>query len=84
MVNIIRYIRVLKGSEEEDYEDKYEVIESCPECKSKNILIDYHKKESYCADCGLVVKDYQLLSISDYEYFIYMKNKLIQNKKTEK
>lgn len=71
MVNIIKYLKMKKeNGENGEGENEYEIIESCPECQSKDIIFDYHKKESYCADCGLIVKDYELLSISDYQYFL--------------
>lgn len=29
----------------------------CPECNSKNVIMDYRKAEIFCADCGLVIVD---------------------------
>ena len=31
------------------------LVESCPECKSKNLVHDYDTGETICGDCGLVV-----------------------------
>ncbi len=33
------------------------LVESCPECKSKNLVHDYDTGETICGDCGLVLYD---------------------------
>ena len=34
-----------------------EKIRKCPECGSKNIITDYQRAETSCADCGLVITE---------------------------
>ncbi len=29
----------------------------CPECFSNNLIRDFHRSETFCGDCGLVVRD---------------------------
>lgn len=44
----------------------------CPECKGDNILIDDFHQETYCTQCGLVLKDTSITSyvtIIEYETF---------------
>ena len=36
------------------------LVESCPECKSKNLVHDYDTGETICGDCGLVLYDQML------------------------
>jgi transcription initiation factor TFIIB len=36
------------------------LIESCPECNSKNLVHDYDTGETICGDCGLVLYDQML------------------------
>lgn len=44
----------------------YTTIETaCPECKTKPIIRDNSKLETYCPKCGLIIMDTTLPSITD-------------------
>ena len=44
----------------------------CPECKGDNILIDDFHQETYCTQCGLVLKDTSITSyVTIIEYETY-------------
>lgn len=38
------------------YKEDYDIIESCPECPSLNIIYDPERDEIVCHQCGLVLK----------------------------
>lgn len=40
----------------------------CPECNSKNIIHDFERVESYCANCGLILKNNEFITLSDILY----------------
>ena len=86
MVNIIRYvsIKVKNNENENDNEEKEEIIETCPECKSKNLKKDFHIQETYCAECGLVVKSWEMISIIDIENMILEREKKYRIKRQRK
>ena len=41
----------------------------CPECCSDNLKRDIQKEETYCSECGLIVKDSSLTTIKQKKYF---------------
>lgn len=83
MVNIIKYVNVKVKSDNED-EEKEETIELCPECQSKDLINDFHRLETYCADCGLIVKSYDIITFEDMEYLVKLKEKEKEAKKKKK
>lgn len=40
------------------YCTKYELIQSCIECSSEEILFDTHRNIVFCANCGLILVDF--------------------------
>lgn len=36
---------------------------SCPDCKQNPCIIDSHRQETYCPQCGLILQDNTLPSI---------------------
>ena len=42
-----------------------EAVRACPECGSNNLVTDPTRAENYCADCGVVIEDYQPIPTLD-------------------
>lgn len=47
----------------------------CPECNSKEILHDFERMESYCANCGLILRDNKFITLSDIKYLLELEEK---------
>lgn len=84
MVNIIKYITIKVKDEDEENEEKEEIIELCPECKSKRLIKDFNRLEVFCDCCGLVVKSLDIISMQDMEYLRRLKEKEKEAKKKRK
>lgn len=47
----------------------------CPLCNSNFLIIDETRDETYCHDCGLVVKDNSLVTPSQIEFLSNLEEK---------
>ena len=56
----------------------------CIECKSTKIIKDFHKKEVYCAKCGLVLVDNEISTLQQRTNQAKYKETPTKNKKTMK
>lgn len=45
----------------------------CPECKSSKHKFDEEKKETYCTNCGLVLKDTRVISPTMEKYYYHQR-----------
>ena len=74
MVNIIKYVTV-KIPDNENDEDKEEVIKFCPECNCEDLIKDFNRLEVYCSKCGLVVQSLDINKLNEMKYMKKLKEK---------
>ena len=60
-----------------------EAVKICPYCFNEELVYDERRDETYCSECGLVVKDGSLISpdgtdtheiVENFRHFLYSKH----------